>query len=153
MACMVPSPAVREYRGYGLRIRSPLALPFEECARSSAPPDVTIRFGAVAAAAHATGTNHASLWQAQLGVFLLHLPNVARYQVSSGREIRIEPCGGNHEDIVAFLLGTLAAWRGPSSSLHFAACAPRRSSRGLRRSRREHRRSFAPAWRDIGVPR
>ena len=108
----------RDYTAYGLHIRSALALPFEPL---PGPPageaDVTIRFGPTPAALPRLRDTdmmkpieRGMLWEAAPGAFLLHVPGVARYCVTAGRDIGIEPCGGSDRSAVSSLFtGTVLA--------------------------------------------
>ena len=94
---------------YGLRVRSPFALPFAPA--SGVPdgePDVTVRVGAAPAALPAPAGRH-GLWETAPGAFLLHAPGVARYLVTAGRDVLVEPCGGGDQDVSAFLTGPVFA--------------------------------------------
>ena len=119
---------VREYRAYGLRLRSALALPFDPLPGPSAEPDVTVRLGPVPRTLP-TGPGRpvrTRLWQARPGAFLLHVEGVARYLVTGGREVSIEPLGGGDDDLGALFAGSpltvLLQQRGVAT-LHAAAVA------------------------------
>lgn len=98
-----------EYHTYGLRVRSDVALPFDARPGSSAEPDVVVRLGTVpptlSDATHTRDTPTHS-WQARSGAYLLHSRGVARYLVSDGRDVVIEPCGGTDDEIAAVLGGS-----------------------------------------------
>ena len=107
----------RDYTAYGLHVRSALALPFRPW---PGPPageaDVTIRFGPTPAALPRPLHVHTMkpvergiLWEAAPGAFLMHVPGLARYLVTAGREIVIERCGGSTHAASAFLTGTVLA--------------------------------------------
>ena len=108
----------RDYTAYGLYIRSALALPFEPL---PGPPageaDVTIRFGPTPAALPRLRDTdmmkpieRGILWEAAPGTFLIHVPGVARYCVTAGRDTVIEPCGGSDRSAVSSLFtGTVLA--------------------------------------------
>ena len=107
----------RDYTAYGLRVRSALALPFRPW---PGPPageaDVTIRFGPIPAALPRPLHTHTIQpiergirWEASPGAFLLHVPGLARYLVTAGRDVVIESCGGSAPDVSAFLSGTVLA--------------------------------------------
>ena len=111
------TPPSRDYTAYGLRVRSALALPFRPW---SGPPageaDVTIRFGPTPAALPRPLHTHTIQpiergirWEASPGAFLLHVPGLARYLVTAGRDVVIESCGGSAHDVSAFLTGTVLA--------------------------------------------
>ena len=48
------------------------------------------------------------MWQARPGVFLMEVEGVARYRIADGRDVRIEPLGGDPADIAAFFMGLWA---------------------------------------------
>lgn len=108
----------RDYTAYGLHFRSALVLPFSPL---SDPPtgaaDVSIRYGPTPTALPrplATRMMHpierGLLWEAAPGAFLIHVPGLARYFVTAGRDIVIEPCVGSDRNAVStFLTGTVLA--------------------------------------------
>lgn len=101
-----------EYRAYGLHLRSAVPLPFHPLLgpSESAPsaPDVTVRLGTVPATlpADPDRVTHKDIWQARPGAFLIHVDGVARYLVTAGRDMLIEPCGGGADDVTAFFTST-----------------------------------------------
>ena len=117
------------YRAYGLRIRSAVALPFDPLPDSGAfEPDVTVRLGAVpetlpACNGHSIRSNR---WQARPGAFLMRVEDVARYLVTGGRDMLIDPLGTDDGDVVAFFASSpftaLLQQRGVAT-LHAAAVA------------------------------
>ena len=121
------------YRAYGLRIHSDVVLPFDPAPESatvhaSEPSDVTVRLGAVPRtlpAGHGA-VSCTDLWQARPGAFLIHVEDVARYLVTGGRDVLIEPLGGGDDDVAAFFTGSplpvLLQQRGVAT-LHAAAVA------------------------------
>lgn len=93
------------YIAYGLRFRTEIALPF--CSASSdEPPDVTVRVGTVPDALVAP-VARGRRWQAAPGAFLFDMEGIARYLITNGREIAVEPTGGNETDVRTFLLGSV----------------------------------------------
>ena len=90
------------YRAYGLRIRSEIPIPYFTAA-SPVEPDVTIRYGAVPM--DLPGATHAHrLWQAGPDDILFGVPDIARYRISRGRRVVVEPlCQA--ESGIAVLLG------------------------------------------------
>ena len=107
----------RDYEAYGLHVRSPVPLPFargREDLPAAAEPDVVVRLGAAPTALAGTADGrrapggHAE-WEAAPGAFLISLYGVARYLVTGGREILVEPCGGSGREIGARLAGTVWA--------------------------------------------
>ncbi len=117
------------YRAYGLRIRSAAALPFDPLPDPGAfEPDVTVRLGAVpetlpACNGHSIRSNR---WQARPGAFLMRVEDVARYLVTGGRDMLIDPLGTDDGDVVAFFTSSpftaLLQQRGVAT-LHAAAVA------------------------------
>lgn len=106
------SAPAHEYRAYGLRVRSEIPLPFDLLPEPPEPalsePDVTVRCGTVSATLPA-GPGHvtsAHIWRARPGAFLLHIEGVARYLVTDGRDVLIEPLGGDADDVAAFFVDT-----------------------------------------------
>lgn len=107
----------RDYTAYGLHFRSALELPFSPL---SDPPtgtaDVTVRYGSTPTALPCTLDTDALrpvkrgiLWQAAPGAFLMHVPDLARYYVTVGRNIVIDPYGGSAHGVSVFLTGTVLA--------------------------------------------
>ena len=118
------------YRACGLRMRSDLPLPLPESAavRTPGPTDVTLRLGPVPEtlpAGHGAVTR-TDLWQARPGAFLMHVEGVARYLVTGGRDVLIEPLGGDEDDVATFFASSpftaLLQQRG-LLTLHAAAVA------------------------------
>ena len=120
------SERAHRFSAYGLHIRSDLALPFDPLPDTGgADVDVTVRLGAVPGTlpAGAGRLVRTSLWQARPGAFLTQVEGVARYLLADGRDVRIEPLGGDPADIASFLVGlwaVLLQQRGVST-LHAAA--------------------------------
>lgn len=86
------SHAPYRYTAYGLRIRSALALPFLPDSGTE-EPDVTVRLGAVPPALPAPA-GRSRIWESAPGAFLLNVDRVARYLVTDGRDIVVEPAAG-----------------------------------------------------------
>ena len=102
------SRALHHFMAYGLRMHSPIALPFAPS--PSAPdqePDVAIRVGAVPAALP-TPVIKTRVWESAPGAFLINVDGVARYLVTEGRDILVEPHGSDH-DVGVFLTGSVFA--------------------------------------------
>ena len=122
--------AVNDYRAYGLRVRSAVALPFDPLPEPSASaPDVTVRLGAVPEALPGGSAGRSLFpphWQARPGAFLMHVEGVARYLATGGRDVRIEPLGTDAGGVADFFPGTpftaLLQQRGVAT-LHAAAVA------------------------------
>ncbi len=92
------------YRLYGLRVDS--FLPCPDLADGDGPADVEIRQGHVADDLP-DATKRGVLFQAAPGRFRLAIDGVARYLVTEGREIIIDPAEGADEASVrVFLLGS-----------------------------------------------
>ena len=108
-----------DYTAYGLRIRSALALalrsapPLDEGrsaaerggAEKRAGADVTVRIGATPAQLPNPIGKHRR-WEAAPGAFLMTVDDVARYLVTDGCDVLVEPLGGDERDMGAFLLGS-----------------------------------------------
>ena len=115
-----------EYRAYGLRIRSDVALPFDSPPGSASEPDVVVRLGGVPAALPAGSGEpiRFARWQARSGAFRIHMDGFARCLVTRGRDILIEPLGDGDGDFAGFFVrlpfAVLLQQRGVST-LHAAA--------------------------------
>jgi hypothetical protein len=105
------------YQAYGLRIRSELPLP--ELAPWTPPPgspgaaglsadaDVRVRFGSVPRSLEGR-TNAGIPWQVCAGRYLLAIDGVARFLITNGREVTIDPApDAASEDIRLFFLGAV----------------------------------------------
>ena len=110
-ACRSP----RSYRAHGLHVRSPLPLPFLRCREdlpAAGEPDVVVRLGTAPAALagvrhrRRTSGGHA-VWEAAPGAFLISVHGVARYLVTEGREVLVEPRGGDAREIAGRIAGTV----------------------------------------------
>ena len=102
------SRTLHHYTAYGLRIHSTIALPFVPS--PSAPdhePDVVIRIGAVPAVLPKPVGKY-GIWESAPGAFLINVDGVARYLVTEGRTILIEPYSSDH-DVSVFLTGSVFA--------------------------------------------
>ena len=119
---------VREYGAYGLRLCSAIALPFDPLPGPSAEPDVTVRLGAVPATLPAGPGNvtRTPIGEARSGAFVMLIEGVARYLVTDGRDVLIEPLEGDDDVVGLFCVGlpftTLLQQRGVAT-LHAAAVA------------------------------
>ena len=112
-ACRYP----RDYEAYGLHVHSPVPLPFargREDLPAAGEPDVVVRIGAAPTDLAGTADGRRSPgghaeWEAAPGAFLISLYGVARYLVTGGREVLVEPRGGSDREIGARLAGTVWA--------------------------------------------
>ena len=108
-----------DYIAYRLHIRSALALPFrsappldEGCsaagcggAEKRAGADVTVRIGATPAQLpNPIGKRYR--WEAAPGAFLMTVDEVARYLVTDGCDVLVEPLGGDEREMGAFLISS-----------------------------------------------
>ena len=125
--------SARSYDIYGLHVRSSVALPFNRlrvCDSFCASPpssqqgprlapvapvvvvqsaaDVTIRLGTVPRELpNAPGRSIGqAFWEARHGAFLMRYEGVARYLVTHGRDVLVEPWGGSDDDIGCIFAGT-----------------------------------------------
>ncbi|MGC1308432.1 MAG: hypothetical protein WA885_14500 [Phormidesmis sp.] len=98
--------ATTYYSGYGLTIQSDLQLPELQSA-DEGTADVKIQFGSVPADLPDAAKGVA--WQAVPGQLLLNVQDVARYWVTNGDTITIDPYGDcdQEEDFRAFLFGSV----------------------------------------------
>ena len=120
--------SAQSYGFYGLRVRSAVALPFNRLldADDAAAVDVTVRFGTVPRELPAAGgrCTRGKFWEARRDALLMHYEGVARYLVTAGRDVLVEPWGGSDEDVAAIFAGTpltaLLQQRG-MATLHAAA--------------------------------
>jgi hypothetical protein len=101
---MADSPAqapASDYSVFGLRVRSTLPLPELFAAEGSGEPDVLIESGATGAAGGEPGLTLVN------GELLLTVPHVARYVISQGRSIHVEPFeSAELRNVRLFLLGS-----------------------------------------------
>ena len=119
---------MREYGAYGLRVCSAIALPFDPLPGPSAEPDVTVRLGAVPATLPAGPGNvtRTPIGEARSGAFLMLIEGVARYLVTNGRDVLIEPLEGDDEVAGFFCVGlpfTILLQQRGVATLHAAAVA------------------------------
>lgn len=97
---------MHNYQAFQLSILSELAFP-ELLAMESVNPDVTIRFGLVSPWGVDAPLNKGVTFQAKEGMFWLNVPNVARFLVTDGKLITIDPVANSDEDSIrVFLLGS-----------------------------------------------
>lgn len=96
------------YYAFALRINSELAFP-ELLACSNPPlPDVTIKWGEVSTQGlEQPNSSKGLFYQANASALWLHVPNVARFLITKGHEIIIEPDSNADEDSIrVFVLGS-----------------------------------------------
>ena len=103
----------RDYFAYGLRIRSSVALPFRAApapdGESRAAADVTVSIGATPprlANPAAKRRLKKVAWEAAPSAFLMWVDNQARYLVTDGCSILVEPLSGDERRTGAFLVGS-----------------------------------------------
>ena len=102
----------RDYVAYGLHVRSSIALPFTPVPVPPAgEPDVTVRIGEVpdTLPAPADGGGEALRREAAPRPFERKIRNRARYLVTGGRDILVEPLGSSDHEVGAFLTGSMFA--------------------------------------------
>lgn len=100
---------LRDYTAYGLRLRSPIALPFNRLPDGLAgEPDAVVRLGATPASLPAAH-GKTERWQTAPGRFLLNIDDVARYYVADGRDILVERRGGSDHDLSVYFTGSVLA--------------------------------------------
>lgn len=99
---------VHSYCVCGLTAESDIALPGLNAAPAGGDrPDVTIRAAAVPETL-ASVTASGPTWQIAGACFLLHIPNVARFLLTDGRNIAYElEVGADPADVPTFILGTV----------------------------------------------
>ena len=96
---------LRDYRAYGLHLRSAIPLPFDPWPEAdAAEPDVAVRVGTIPAELPdgAGNVTRTAFWQARPGVFRMEVEEVARYLVTGGRDVLVEPLRGSEDDVVTF---------------------------------------------------
>ena len=98
------------YAAYGLCIESEIVVPWLPTVPDTpdTPPDVTIRVGPAPASLPAPADRFGP-WETAPGAFLLSVEGVARYLVTGGRDILVEPAGGDAHDVCIFLVGSVLA--------------------------------------------
>ena len=94
------------YVAWGLRIQSEIDVSPLCRRRPGREPDVTIRVGSASSVASA---GPGLPWTSAPGSFRLEVDGVARYLVREGREITVEPAGGDETAVITFLLGPVMA--------------------------------------------
>ena len=105
----------KDYVAYGLRVRSSVPLRFARSSHAGAAADVTARFSAVPTVLRppVDARRHSPRgdmeWEVASDVFLLRMRGVARYLVTAGRDILVEPCGGDDHEIGECLVETVWA--------------------------------------------
>lgn len=102
--------SAQSYGIYGLHVRSTVALPFNHLPHGdTAAADVTVRLGTVPRelpGSPGRSLGQQAFWEARRGTFLMRYEGVARYLVTNGRHVLVEPCGGSDEDIACIFAGT-----------------------------------------------
>ena len=98
------SGSFHDYAAYGLHVRSAVVIPFARPWDAPADdPDVVVRLGRTPAALPGAIGRKPGLWENAAGVFLQRIDGVARYLVTNGRDVLVEPRGGDESAIGAFL--------------------------------------------------
>lgn len=93
------------YYAFALTISSELAFPELLACSHSTSPDVTIKWGEVSP--QGLGISTGLFYQATEAALWLHVPNVARFLISNGNQITIDPVKGVDEDSIrVFILGS-----------------------------------------------
>jgi hypothetical protein len=90
------------YALYGFTLESELALPAApEAEAGGEEPDVRVRFGPVAA------RDGERLWVDGEGALVFDVPDLGRYRIAGGRDIRIDPApGASERNLRVYLLGS-----------------------------------------------
>ena len=90
-----------EYSVFGLRVRSERPLPELPPATGPSEPDVTVRFGTIDSECHDAGLHRLK------DAILFVAPDAARYRITGGHEILVEPVQNAHDrNIRLYLLGS-----------------------------------------------
>lgn len=90
-----------DYSLFGLRVRSERPLPELPPAMGQEEPDVTVRFGAIDSDCREAGLHRLD------DAMLFIAPDAARYRVSQGRDILVEPIENAHDrNVRLYLLGS-----------------------------------------------
>ena len=98
------SGSFHDYAAYGLHVRSTVVMPFARPWDSPADdPDVMVRLGRTPEALPDAIGRKPGLWENAAGVFLQTIDGVARYLVTNGRDVLVEPRGGDESAIGSFL--------------------------------------------------
>ena len=96
-----------EYTAFGLRVRSSIVLPF---ARSSSPideADVVVGVGATPATLPDAVRGRHGHWEATADAFLLKANRIARFLVSGGCDVIVEPLAGDVPEIAHIVAGSV----------------------------------------------
>ena len=147
------------YSACSLRVRSDVPLPFDPLPDFAASePDVAVRLGPVPEtlpAGNGGRITRTDLWQARPGAFLMHVEGVARFLVTGGRDVLIEPLGGGDDDVAAFFASSpftaLLQQRG-LLTLHSAAVATGNGAVLLLGASGSGKSSLAAALTERGFP-
>ena len=94
------------YHAFGLTFQSALEIPEFIGHQSSTPVDVTITIGAIDPLCFLGMSRH-DFWKATPAYFVMEVPALARFHVTEGKRITVEPAKtANFDSIRLFLLGT-----------------------------------------------
>ena len=96
--------SLMDYVAYGLRVRSPVPLPFVALCMRAPVYDVTAQLGTVPASLHTLlhsrrYVNGWPEWETAPRIFLLRVQGVAHFLITEGRNILVEPHGGDDREI------------------------------------------------------
>lgn len=95
------------YRVAGLEVASEIELPGAIAARHMSAPAVMVKMASVPAGLE-DATRRGITWQIAGDRFLFQVPGVARFLLSGGREVAVEPASGvAAADVAIFLIGTV----------------------------------------------